>query len=474
MTAEWPFRLHLYTEEQIKRYTKYCTGKRESLVHIDATGGVLKRLTDQKKPMIYAAIFKDGDDTVNTLPLAHALLTEHTAMSITIFLGSVAQSIKQVSKRLVRPSFFVTDFSPAIINATLLAFNSESIDAHLHRCWNVIGKKYNIRQLKSLCFIHLCCCHVMHAIGKNLTDNHIDKAIREKVLYIFALLICGTEMKEMYQLLRSLVSIFGDPDNQEANEELQRLLAQQLDVDEESRSSLTDSEKLFSPSEELKEELQLIDEYFQSSTAIIHQSPFNREAVRMNPSIVDILDSRKTFSNVKNPLFSRKLIRIIYRWWAYLPLWTGLLTNFKDRYASGVESKAMIFDKPIRFSNALIESYFRTMKHVTLNNKMHNRAEVIIGNLYNVIEQQLKAGKFGVTHSSKGRKRKNKQSDEEEEAWNKKTKTGKRRSKYFSIIDRIMSNQFTDKKTKAKANETSKKKKYDSFFIDDELIRLSV
>ena len=126
----------------------------------------------------------------------------------------------------------------------------------------------------------------------------------------------------------------------------------------------------------------------------------------------------------------------------------------------------MIFDKPIRFSNALIESYFRTMKHVTLNNKIHNRAEVVIGNLFNVIQQQVKAGKFGITHGSKGRKRKNKQSDEEEdeEAWNKKIKTGKRRSKYFSIIDKIMSNQFLNKKVKNKAKETSKRQRCNSAF----------
>lgn len=467
MTAEWPFRIHLYTEKQIKRYVAYCSGRKESLVHIDATGGVLKTMTDQKKSMIYTAIFKDGDDTINSLPLAHALLTDHTTMSITIFLGSVAQSVKQVSKRSVHPSFFITDFSPAIINATLLAFNAENIQAHLNRCWNVINKKYNSRQLKSSCFIHFCCCHVMHAIAKNLADNNIDKAIRENVLYLFALLLSETDIKRIYELLSSFLNIFGDPKNKEANEDLQRLLNQRLNIDEESRSSLTDNETLFSPNKELKEELELIDEYFHSSTPIIHQSPFNREAIRLNPSISEILDSKNSFANVDNPLFSRKLIKIIYRWWAYLPLWTGLLINFKDRYASDVESKSIVFNKPIRFSNALVESYFKTMKYVTLKNKSHNRSEVIIGSLYNVIEQQLKADKFGVTHSSKGRKRKNKQAYEQE-GWNKKPKTGKigkRRSKYFNIIDSIISNQSIDNKVTIK--NTSKKERYDTIFIDD-------
>ena len=285
MSGEWPFRLHLYTEQQLRRYIRYCTGAKYSFVHIDAMGQVLRKMAEQKRSLIYAVIFKDGDDTIDTIPLAHGLFTDHTAMSINIFLGSVAQSIAQVRGEVIGPSFFVIDFSAAIMNAVLLAFNAQNIQAHLNRCWNVINKKYDTRQLRSLSFIHFCCCHVMHAVAKNLTDARIDKELRERVLHVFALILCETELTKMYEILGSLVSIFGDPSNKRAEQDLQRLVADRLAVDAESVSTLTDSERIFTEANQMREELEMVDEYFRSSAAIIHQSPFNREATRLYPSL---------------------------------------------------------------------------------------------------------------------------------------------------------------------------------------------
>ena len=464
MSGEWPFRLHLYTEQQLRRYIRYCTRTKYSFLHIDATGQVLRKMAEQKRPLMYAAIFKDGDDTNDTIPLAHGLLTDHTAMSINIFLGSVAQNIAQVRGEVIGPSFFVIDFSAAIMNAILLAFNAQNIQAHLNRCWNVINKKYDTRQLRSLSFVHFCCCHVMHAVAKNLTDARIDKELRECVLYVFALILCETELKKMYEILGSLVSIFGDPGNKTADQDLQRLVADRLNVDAESVSTLTDSERIFTEANQMREELEMVDEYFRSSAAIIHQSPFNREATRLNPSLSKILNPKISYPNVDNPLFSRKLIRLIYKWWAYLPLWTGLLVNFKERHANDVEQKSTPLHSPMRFSNALIESYFRTMKHVTLKGKRYSRPDVIIELLLDAIEQQLKAGKFGVTHCAKGRKRK-KHDLNEEETWGKKTATGKRRSKYFDLIDQIKSRQTRTKVQKDKMKQTSTKPRFVSLNI---------
>ena len=457
MSSEWPFRLHMYTQQQIVRYIQYCTRTKYSLVHIDATGGVLRKLTEQNQSYMYAVVFKDGNDTNDTMPLAHGLLTEHTTISITTFLGSVAQGIIKVKGKLISPTFFITDFSPAIMNATLLAFNSQSMQAHLHQCWNVVGKKYSAVQLRSSSFIHLCCCHVMHAIAKNLTDASVEKETREHVLYVFALILCEIEMGKMYDILGSLVNIFGEPQNRNAANDFELLFVQQLLVDEESHSVLTDTERIFSEAKKMDEELSLVDEYFRSNSAIIHESPFNKEAIRLYPAIEQLLNAKTNFSKVTNPLFSRKLIRLIYKWWAYLPLWTGLLIDFKTRYASEGECDSISSHSPVRFSNALIESYFRTMKYSIFKKKRHNRPDRIIELLFDTIEQQLKAGRYGVTHSSKGRKRK-KHHLNEEEKWGKRAEAGKRPSKYFSFIDKIKSKYSQNKLRKQRAKKALERK----------------
>jgi hypothetical protein len=154
-----------------------------SYVHIDATGRILKKLCEQKQSLLYAIIFKDGNDPNDTIPLAHAILADNTVPSIAYFFGNLVYNIKEVKSKLILPSFFVIDFSAALMNAILQVFNEQNINAHLNRCWNVLSGKYNTQQLRSSSFIHLCCCHVIHAIARSLTAARIDKKIRRGVLH---------------------------------------------------------------------------------------------------------------------------------------------------------------------------------------------------------------------------------------------------------------------------------------------------
>ncbi|CAF3905538.1 unnamed protein product, partial [Rotaria sp. Silwood1] len=123
--GEKPFRLHLTSEAQILRYIRYCTNNIYSQVYIDATGSIVKSLPHQKTVLMYGAVFKDGNDPTNVIPMGHAILADHTATSISYFLGSLRQHIVTLKDKVIRPSFFVTDFSPAIFNAILQACNHE-------------------------------------------------------------------------------------------------------------------------------------------------------------------------------------------------------------------------------------------------------------------------------------------------------------------------------------------------------------
>ncbi|CAF4650612.1 unnamed protein product, partial [Didymodactylos carnosus] len=80
-----------------------------------------------------------------------------------------------------------------------------------------------------------------------------------------------------------------------------------------------------------KIELDTVDELLHSSDSIIHQSPFNIEMRKQVPMMNDILDKRKKFENISNPNFSKPVMSLFYKWFAYLPLWTCLLSDFEDR-----------------------------------------------------------------------------------------------------------------------------------------------
>ena len=241
--GEIPFRAHLFSESQIQRYIEYCKKEKYSYVHIDATGGILRDVYEKKPIFLYTMMFKNGPDAYNNVPLAHAMLNNHTSAGIGYFFGNLAQSIGETNKKVILPSFFITDFSPAIINAALLAFNAENIINHLNRCWNVVQRKYNTQQLRSLSFIHLCCCHVMKAIARNLTNARIEKKTRRSILYVFAFILCGNDINQLYNALGLVINIFGDPHEVKSKEKLDKMLALQLNVDEESELMLKNSKK---------------------------------------------------------------------------------------------------------------------------------------------------------------------------------------------------------------------------------------
>ncbi|UJR12328.1 hypothetical protein I4U23_016505 [Adineta vaga] len=275
----------------------------------NATGVVIKKLVRQKQVLLYAMMFKDGDDSNDTIPLAHAIT-------------------HQIRGTDILPSFYIIDFSAALMNAILEAFNVETVNAHLNRCWNVIN------------------------------------AAKER-----------------------------------------------------------------------KDELIIVDEYLRSSGPIIHYSPFNWEAVRLYPNLTVLINKKLSKVKSTNPLYSPSLIRIFYRWWTYLPFWTGLLFNFKERYPNNVKKTTSSRFNPVRHSNALIESYFRTMKKSIFQNQVYSRPYLAINDLRRCINIQFKAKEYNVTVSSKGRKRK-KRDVSIAEQWDRKGKGGNRRTAYLEHVDK--------------------------------------
>ena len=441
VVGEKPFRLHLASEGQFLRYAEYCKKSKYSHVYIDATGSIVKSLPHQKTVLLYAAVFKDGDDPSNVIPLGHAILADHTTTSISYFLGTLRQNIVTMKDKVVRPSFFVTDFSPAIFNAILLAFNHEDIRSHLKRCWNVMLRKYDAKELCSKSFLRFCCSHMMHAFARSLSAANVAKHIRKKVMHIFALFINCGELEMSFKLLKRVLHMFGNPQATDAENILQTFLEAPYD-DEDIPEKIGPCD--FEVQEDSTDPLDEVDENIHSSKAIIHESPFNIEAIRRFPMLSELLDSKKKYENVTNPLFCRRIIYVFYRWFAYLPLWTSLLTEYQDRYSSDRTPVDIKKYEHGRLSNAQVESYFSIFKESVLEKKTNLRPAEVIVSLYRTVQIQLKADKFGVAQTVKNRKGKPKDMNIEE-LWGKKKAQKKQRNVHFSRIDKYNKKRLASK-----------------------------
>jgi hypothetical protein len=91
--------------------------------------------------------------------------------------------------------------------------------------------------------------------------------------------------------------------------------------------NITDAQRL------VEQELAELDDNFLSSEPILHQSPFTKLARERSPILSTLIDSSKKAnqSEIKNPFYCKELIKIFYKWIAYLPIFTGIMHQFQER-----------------------------------------------------------------------------------------------------------------------------------------------
>ncbi|CAF4120533.1 unnamed protein product, partial [Rotaria sordida] len=404
----WPFGTIFYTESQLFRFIEYCLSAKNSYIYVDATGSVAKALPDQKKPYLYLICFKDGEDPSNLLPLAGALLTDHTTASITNWLSIVRHGIAVAKGRFIRPTYVIIDFSPAILNAILLAFNNTSINSYLRWCFNAIHKNYTFEQLSSVSCIRFCCAHVMHAFTRSLSKINIKKNIRRKATIIFATLLNCNELRQAYELIGCIMCIFGSVELSDSEQYLETIINAGGDFVSEFETFVED-ENLNDAQRSIEQELAELDDNFLSSEPILHQSPFTKLARERSPILNTLIDKSRKLNEteIKNPLFSKELIKVFYKWIAYLPMFTGLIHQYQERYASDATNNAMAnaFGHG-RVSNAPIESFFKILKHSILRHQTNLRPGLLLLKMYSTINARLKAHKHNIQQSgSKKRSR---------------------------------------------------------------------
>ncbi|CAF1284479.1 unnamed protein product [Didymodactylos carnosus] len=259
---------------------------------MDATGSLVRKFTDQKRSLLYCIVFKDGDDPSQIIPLASAILCDHSVPSIAYFLNIVRKSIVTIADKFIRPSFIVIDFSPAILNALLQTFNNEGINLHLKRCWNVLLKTYSSEELFAVTYIRFCCAHVMKAFSRSLKAAQVKKDTRKQIMHLFAFILLSMTLDQAMQLLNAVIQIFGDSYNTDSPALLQRFW--NIGLDDSTMKIISEDENDGQQQQQELDPLEEVDETKISSKAIIHQSPFNVEARKQIPDLVNLYSSDKS------------------------------------------------------------------------------------------------------------------------------------------------------------------------------------
>ena len=123
---------------------------------------------------------------------------------------------------------------------------------------------------------------------------------------------------------------------------------------------------------------------------------FAHGGVPTDGELSELLNSKTKYENVTNPLFCRRISLVFDKWFAYLPFWTSLLTEFEGRYSKGQTPLDIRAYEQGRLTNAQVECYFGVLKESVFERKTNLRPAEVIFLLYRSVQVQLKAEKLAL------------------------------------------------------------------------------
>ena len=108
----------------------------------DATGGIIKNVSRQKKPFLYSLVMHDPKENV-IVPFAEFITTSHTTLNISKYLLSVRDlSSKSSNSPFTGASIIITDLSWALITAVIQTFMANNVVDYLTWSFDLIVNRH--------------------------------------------------------------------------------------------------------------------------------------------------------------------------------------------------------------------------------------------------------------------------------------------------------------------------------------------
>ena len=340
--------------------------------YFDATGSILKKITNQNQPLLYSIVCHDPLNE-QIIPIFEFHTTSHNDITISRYLIYLKKTLETFSafKSLI-PPFIVVDFSWALINSTVDVFNKMSVSQYLNLTYELIFNKKNESDISFSVLktrIYLCSSHFLKsAITKARKLSKIPDNVITTFIYLFSLLQNSTSIDQFNLYLKQIYIIFHQPKETKlvlislkklCNSVLKRKLSNVIyEIDEN-----TDEK-------ELNEESNVIisDVEYENYKK---ESPFSIYFDKLITSFSKLIRNRNQIKT-KNKFYNPELFKIIKDCLHLLPFWTGLLIKeYSDRTGK--------FKEATRFSNNPVECWFKILKHSILRKlKVNNYLKKIL------------------------------------------------------------------------------------------------
>jgi hypothetical protein len=379
--------------------------EKRSVWHMDATGGIHKKIAGQKKPFFYSIVCYDSMNK-QIIPVAEFLTTSQTGQNIGSYLTKIKNIYDHANVEL--PRIIVTDFCWAEINAILLTFNYCDPLTYLVRSYDFIVN--GVTNQASKVIVALCSTHFIKSIAiksskvfktkillykqdtkNSKKDANIyeskQKEVRRVFMFIFSLLINSTTLYEFEYVLLKMWTIFRSV--QFGNSVEFAIKEMELSVKNKNLNSIDIDESLSTDESEKIVNLQsFIAEDF-TEESLIQDSPFTHHfniLIKKMETAILINDSIQCIQS--NSYKDDNFIEIIKEYLHIMPFWSGVLIAKDEETKDNINIKCSI-------SNNYVEIWFCQLKKNILRTLNLNKATV--SQIANLIIKHINRSTINIT-----------------------------------------------------------------------------
>ena len=204
-----PFIIHLYTENQIKVLKLYKN--KRIIVHLDATGSIVRKLeSSQKRVYYYALTIGHPDYTTSPIPIAEMISSAHSSAEISYFLHKWSLDAKNIiGSSDLNIGLIEIDYSWALIHSVCSAFLKCDLETYLNNCWTKIEFDPEGEFIDYNTIVHLCSAHLLHGITFHVNKKFkLNKNAKKLLLHSIGFIIRSSDMSKINNVFNSLCLVF--------------------------------------------------------------------------------------------------------------------------------------------------------------------------------------------------------------------------------------------------------------------------
>ncbi|XP_024147265.2 uncharacterized protein LOC112158246 [Oryzias melastigma] len=416
-----PFGIHLYTETGLFILVHHLRKGQPITLHLDATGGVVSKIPNQPKRVFYYSITLPGNGTDKPpLPVSELLTNDHTIPNLCFWLLQMITKARKLSKYSIHQ--IEVDYSWALIQSVLLAFNRQDIVSYLRDCYNIVKGTKSQPKFEKKTILHLCSAHIIKAIHGSFGKKTSDKGLKEFATHCVAQLINSTNLQKALHFFKNMCIVFQNKTKKKAVENSLKDI--QKEVQERQTQEYT------------VEVQQFEDDKTPEANTIFAQSPFQKDFSSVLQSVMTTLNlEEEEEEETINIYYCPEIVHVLMKDYIPIyPLWSGVMLGDLGRHSNN----SVFDDSPGKHdTNCHAENWFCILKTKILQKKLYLRPADFIQKMNQslqgryrehilrnelperLLEKSWTLRKPGLEHS--------------EERWSKKTTSEKkeRKTKYF-------------------------------------------